>query len=195
MLRKDLRHVTLGFKTVFRDLLPALLAWSSAAREPGHPDDKPFGLLFEALDDLKEGEVYIATRIGTASHYALLGGLMSTRPHHLKAAGAVLDGYVRDAQEIESLGFTIFSRGLYAQGLGARGKVTRYRSSVTIGEVKVEPGDMVYGDCEFVLVIPRAIEQEAVRRVVQMAGTENAVEKTIRGGMGACEAFKKFGVF
>ncbi|TKA80475.1 hypothetical protein B0A55_02323 [Friedmanniomyces simplex] len=158
-----------------------------------HPDDKPFGLLFEALDDLKEGEVYLAT--GNSAHYALFGGLMSTRAQHLKAAGAVLDGYVRDASEIEKLGFTIFSHGLYAQDQGARGKVTHYRCAVTIGDVRVEPGDMVFGDREGVLVVPRDVEQEAVRRAVEKAGTENRVEMAIRDGMGATEAFKKFGVF
>lgn len=56
---------------------------------------KPFGLMFEALDDLKPGEIYIAT--GASLRYALWGGLMSTRATHLKAAGAVLDGYIRDA--------------------------------------------------------------------------------------------------
>lgn len=159
-------------------------------------DDKPFGLLFEALDDLKEGEVYIATGAGSVFHYALFGGLMSTRAQHLKSAGAVLDGYVRDAREIEKLDdFPVFSRGLYAQDQGARGKVTRYRCSITIGKVKVEPGDMVFGDREGVLIIPQDVEQEAVRRAVEKATTESAVEKAIRGGMGASEAFAKFGVF
>nr|WP_272906053.1 hypothetical protein [Escherichia coli] len=54
---------------------------------------KPFGIMFEALDSLKENDVYIAT--GSSLRYALWGGLMSTRAMHLKAAGAVLDGYVR----------------------------------------------------------------------------------------------------
>ncbi|KAK5725404.1 hypothetical protein LTR15_003590 [Elasticomyces elasticus] len=160
------------------------------------PDDKPFGRLFEALDDLKEGEVYIATGAGTVSHYALFGGLMSTRADHLKAAGAVLDGYVRDASEIEELtGFPIFSRGLYAQDQGARGKCTQWRCPITIGKVKINSGDMVFGDREGVLIIPRDVEEEAVRRAVEKATTENAVEKAIRSGMGACEAFEKFGVF
>lgn len=82
---------------------------------------KPFGLMLEALDDLKPGEIYVAT--GASLRYALWGGLMSTRATHLKAAGAILDGYVRDAGEIEALGFSVFCRGLYAQDQGPRGKV------------------------------------------------------------------------
>ena len=165
---------------------------------PG-PDDKPFGLLFEALDDLKEGEVYLATEgpgPGEVSPpYALFGGLMATRARHLKAAGAVLDGYVRDSEEIERLGFTVFSRGLYAQDQGARGRVTAYRCEVKIGEVVVRPGDLVFADCEGVVVIPTAVEEEVVARALEKVGTEGQVESAIKKGMGAAEAYRRFGVF
>src|SRR5690606_25174070 len=52
---------------------------------------KPFGIMFEALDDLRPGEVYICS--GASPRYALWGGLMSTRAMKLGAAGAVVDGY------------------------------------------------------------------------------------------------------
>lgn len=153
---------------------------------------KPFGLMLEALDDLKPGEIYIAT--GASLRYALWGGLMSTRATHLKAAGAILDGYVRDADEIEALGFTVFCRGLYAQDQGPRGKVIDYRCAIEIEGVRIEPGDLLYGDREGVLVIPRAAEAEAIRRAREKASTEGAVAKAIRGGMSACEALATFGV-
>ncbi len=153
---------------------------------------KPFGLMLEALDDLKPGEIYIAT--GASLRYALWGGLMSTRATHLKAAGAILDGYVRDAAEIEALGFTVFCRGLYAQDQRPRGKVIDYRCAIEIDGARIEPGDLLYGDREGVLVIPRAVEQEAVRRAREKANTEGAVAVAIRGGMSACEALARFGV-
>ena len=59
---------------------------------------QPFGLMFQALDDLKPHEVYVAT--GCAPQFALWGGLMTTRALHLKAAGAILDGYSRDTPEV-----------------------------------------------------------------------------------------------
>ncbi|HBT93915.1 MAG TPA: dimethylmenaquinone methyltransferase, partial [Chitinophagaceae bacterium] len=85
---------------------------------------KPFGLLFEALDSLKEDEVYICS--GASPNYALWGGLMSTRAIKLGAAGAVLDGYSRDTNEILELSFPTFSIGTYAQDQGPRGKVIDY---------------------------------------------------------------------
>lgn len=153
---------------------------------------KPFGLMLEALDDLKAGEIYIAT--GSSLRYALWGELMSTRAMHLKAAGAILDGYIRDATLIERLGFTIFSRGLYAQDQGPRGKVIDFRSAIEIGGVRIAPGDLLFGDREGVLVIPCDAEAEAVRRALEKASTESKVGDAIRAGMGAAEAFAKFGV-
>jgi 4-hydroxy-4-methyl-2-oxoglutarate aldolase len=153
---------------------------------------KPFGLMLEALDDLKPGEIYIAT--GGSPRYALWGGLMSTRATHLKAAGAILDGYVRDAEEIERLGFTVFCRGLYAQDQGPRGKVIDYRCAIEIEGVRVEPGDLLFGDREGVIVIPRAAEAEAIRRAREKCSTESAVSVAIKGGMSACDALAKFGV-
>jgi 4-hydroxy-4-methyl-2-oxoglutarate aldolase len=154
---------------------------------------KPFGLMFEALDDLKSGEIYIAT--GASLRYALFGELMATRALHLKAAGVILDGYIRDANQIEELGLPIFSHGLYAQDQGVRGKVIDFRSAIEIDGVRIEPGDLLFGDREGVLVIPRANEREVVEGALEKARTEGEVSKAIKSGMGACEAWNKFGVF
>jgi regulator of RNase E activity RraA len=153
---------------------------------------KPFGLMLEALDDLKAGEIYIAT--GSSLRYALWGELMSTRALHLNAAGAILDGYIRDASLIETLGFTVFSRGLYAQDQGPRGKVIDFRSAIEIDGVRIEPGALLFGDREGVLVIPREAEAEAVQRALAKAETENKVGDAIRTGMSATAALEKFGV-
>jgi regulator of RNase E activity RraA len=154
--------------------------------------NKPFGIMLEALDALKPGEVYIAS--GSSFRYALWGGLMSTRALHLKAAGAVLDGYVRDASEIERLGFPAFCRGVYAQDQGVRGKVIDFRTTIEIEGVRIAPGDLVFADREGVLIIPREAEEEAIARALEKSSTENRVATAIKGGMSACEALATFGV-
>ena len=153
---------------------------------------QPFGLMFQALDDLKPHEVYVAT--GCAPQFALWGGLMTTRALHLKAAGAILDGYSRDTPEVLQLGLPVFSFGGYAQDQGARGKVVDYRVPVEINGVRIEPGDIVFGDLDGVLVIPRRAEEEAIRKALEKASTENRVRDAIAGGMGTVDAFKTFGV-
>lgn len=164
----------------------------------GSPDangplaNKPFGIMMEALDSLAENDVYVAS--GSSFRYALWGGLMSTRAQKLKAAGAVLNGYVRDSWEIEKLGFAVFSRGIYAQDQGPRGKVIDYGCPIEIEGIRVTPGDLIFGDREGVLVIPREAEKEAIERALEKVSTENQVATAIRNGMSACEAFQTFGV-
>ena len=74
---------------------------------------KPFGLMLEALDDLKPGEVYLNT--GSSPRNALWGELMSVRARQLGAAGAVVNGYSRDTAGVLRLNFPTFSWGRYAQ--------------------------------------------------------------------------------
>jgi regulator of RNase E activity RraA len=159
---------------------------------PGTPSRRRFGLMLDALDDLAEGEVYIAT--GGSLTYALWGELMSTRATHLGAAGAVLNGFIRDADGIEALNFPTFCRGLYAQDQGPRGSVIDFRCSVDIDGVRVEPGDLLFGDREGVLVVPRQAERDAIGAALDKVSTENKVADAIRAGMSAREAFDTFGV-
>ena len=161
---------------------------------PGSPGlgGKPFGLVLEALDDLRPNEVYVAT--GGSFRYALWGELMSTRARYLRAAGAVLNGFVRDAAGIEALGFPTFCRGVYAQDQGPRGKVIDFRTPVEIEGVRIAPGDLIFGDREGVLIVPAEVEGEAVAAALAKVSTENKVATAIRGGMSAREAFETFGV-
>jgi regulator of RNase E activity RraA len=153
---------------------------------------RPFGLMLHALDDLKRHEVYIAT--GGSPRYALWGELMSTRAMHLGAAGAVVNGYSRDTRGILELGFPTFSMGRYAQDQGYRGKVVDFRVSIEIECVRIAPGDIVFGDQDGVLIIPKKAEGEAISRALEKAGKENLVKRAIQQGTPTVEAFEKFGV-
>jgi regulator of RNase E activity RraA len=175
--------------------MPVLESNAFAASETaglGPLSRQPFGLLFQALDDLREHEVYLAT--GCTPAFALWGGLMTTRARHLKAAGAVLDGYHRDTPEVLASGMPVFSMGGYAQDQGARGKVVDWRVPVELGGVRVQPGDIVFGDVDGVLVIPKAAEEEAIRRALEKVSAENTVRQAIERGMSTQEAFKTYGV-
>lgn len=153
---------------------------------------KPFGLMFEALDSLGPDDVYICT--GSSPEYALWGGLMSTRALHLGAAGAVLDGYLRDSKEILSLGLPVASRGCYAQDQGPRGKVIDYNVPLTVGRVRVFPGDIVFGDCDGILCVPRVHEVEVIAAALEKVRGESAVRKALEGGMSTVAAFDTFGI-
>ncbi len=153
---------------------------------------KPFGLMFQALDDLKEGEVYICT--GSSPHYALWGELMSTRASKLGAAGAVLDGYSRDTRKVLQMQFPTFSYGSYAQDQGPRGKVIDFRVPIEIGRVRIKPGDIVFGDIDGVCVIPREAEQDVFQAALEKVRKENLVKTAIEKGVSAADAFATYGV-
>ena len=153
---------------------------------------KPFGLMLEALDSLKPGDIYVAA--GGSLKYAMFGELMSTRAKILGANGALVNGYIRDTKGIKALGFPIFGRGKYAQDQGPRGQVIDYNVTVEIAGIRIEPGALLFGDCEGVLVIPKAVEEEAIANSLEKAAMENTVEDAIKGGMSTVEAFKTYGV-
>ena len=152
-----------------------------------------FGLMLRALDDLKPREVYICT--GSSPTYALWGELMSTRAMKLGAAGAVVDGYSRDTRGILALDFPTFSYGRYAQDQGPRGKVIDFRVPIEMtGGVRIEPGDILFGDLDGVCVVPRAAETDVFHAALEKARGEKLVAKAIREGMSAVDAFAKFGI-
>ncbi len=151
-----------------------------------------FGLMFEALDNLQANEVYICT--GASPTYALWGGLMSTRARMLGAAGAVMNGYSRDTNEILELNFPTFSFGGYAQDQGPRGKVVDYRSPIEMDGVRVAPGDIVFGDIDGVCIVPQSAEEAAFTAALEKARGENQVRKALENGMGTVEAFETFGI-
>jgi regulator of RNase E activity RraA len=153
---------------------------------------KPFGLMLEALDDLKKNEVYICS--GASPTYALWGELMATRAKLLGAAGAVVDGYSRDTPGILALDFPCFSYGSYAQDQEPRGKVIDYRIPIRCGQVLVEPGDIIFGDQDGVCVIPKSVEQQVLEKAFEKARTEKTVKMKLEEGMSACEAFARYAV-
>jgi regulator of RNase E activity RraA len=153
---------------------------------------KPFGLMFEALDDLKPGEVYVCA--GASPRYALWGELMGTRAMRLQAAGAVVDGYSRDTRGLLALSFPTFSRGRYAQDQGPRGRVVDFRLPIVLGDVTIRPGDVIFGDLDGVCVVPRAAEAEVFRQALEKVRGEKRVKHALESGTSAREAFDIFGI-
>ena len=115
--------------------------------------DQPYGLLTRALDDLRAGEVYVAT--GGSMRGASWGELMTAAARSRGAVGAVVDAYHRDTPTVLAQDFPVFSRGRYAQDSGPRTKVVDYRSPIEIDGVSITPGDLVFGDLDGVVIVPR----------------------------------------
>ena len=152
---------------------------------------KPFGYMTEALDQLKPNEIYIATG---AHHSALWGELLTASARARGAVGAVLDGYTRDTKAVLEQNFPVFCTGTWAQDSSIRTYVFDYRCDIEIGQVTVHDGDVVFGDVDGVLIIPRAIAPEVIEKALEKAATEKTMRQAIENGMLVTEAFEKFGV-
>lgn len=179
-------------RVVLGRAMPVLEADFFGEADNGKKSSRPFGLMFEALDDLKPGEVYVCA--GASHRYALWGGLMSMRAIQCGAAGAVVHGFHRDTREILRLQFPLASFGSYAQDQAPRGEVVDWRIPIEMDGVRVRPGDVIYGDRDGVLVVPAEAVDEAFARAFEKARGENAVLKALENGMSTVAAFATFGI-
>lgn len=155
------------------------------------PQEKPFGLMTEALDQLEENEIYISTG---AHNSALWGEMLTAASKYRGAVGAVVDGYHRDTPQVLTQDFPVFSKGNWAQDSSIRTYVANFRCTIEIGQVTINDGDIVFGDIDGVLVIPKEIAEEVITKSLQKASEEKVVLKAIQNGMSATEAFAKFGI-
>ena len=136
--------------------------------------------------------IYICT--GSSPSYALVGEIMCTRMKVLKAAGAVVNGFHRDTKGILELDFPCFSYGRYAQDQGPRGKVIDWRVPIEIEGVRINPGDIIFGDLDGVLCIPKEVEEETIKLAYEKATGEKMVAEGIRNGLPAKESWDRYGI-
>ena len=153
---------------------------------------KPFGLLTESLDQLEQGEVYIAS--GGAMRCAYWGEILTVTSKKRGAVGAIVNGYHRDTPMILKQSWPVFSRGRFAQDSSIRTIVSNYRCPLEIEGVWIKPGDLVFADMDGILIIPKEYEEKVVQEALEKAGTEKTVLQKIENGMSSTEAFRKYGV-
>ena len=156
------------------------------------PQKKPFGLLTEALDQLEPGEIYLCS--GGDMRCAYWGELLTATARTRGAAGAVVNGFHRDTPKMLEQNWPVFSRGRFAQDSAVRTQVTDFRCSIEIGGVWAEPGDLVFGDLDGVVVVPRKLQDEVIEKSLEKARKENVVRKAIEAGMSSTAALKKYKV-
>ena len=156
------------------------------------PQKKPFGLLTEALDQLEPGEIYLCS--GGDMRCAYWGELLTATARTRGAVGAVVNGFHRDTPKMLEQNWPVFSRGRFAQDSSVRTQVTDFRCAIEIGGVWIEPGDLVFGDLDGVVVVPKKVQGEVIEKSLEKARKENVVRKAIEAGMSSTAALKKYKV-
>lgn len=154
--------------------------------------ERPFGLMLNALDDLRRNEIYVNT--GCQPRNAMWGEMMATRATRLGARGAIANGYVRDTRGLLRMGFSTFSFGSYGQDSSPRMKVHDFRIPIEIGGIRITPGDILFGDIDGVCVVPAAAEEEIFRKTFEKVRKESLVKKDLEAGVPAVAAYARHGV-
>ena len=158
-----------------------------------HEDPRPYELELQAVDSCQPDDVVIAAAAGSV-HSALWGELLSTASRNTGCVGAIVDGAVRDVVKMRQMQFPVFARATSVYDSLNRQRVIDLDVPVEIAGVRFCPGDLVFADIDGVVVVPREVEGEAIRRAWNKVHAENEVRDAIRGGLKATEAFKKYGV-
>jgi 4-hydroxy-4-methyl-2-oxoglutarate aldolase len=137
-----------------------------------HEDPRPYELELRAVDSCQPDEVMICAA-GGSLHSALWGELLSTASRNTGCAGAIVDGAVRDVDKMRAMSFPVFARGTSVYDSMHRHRVIDLDVVVEIGGVRFTPGDLVFADRDGVVVVPQAVETEAMARAWQNVHDEN----------------------
>ncbi|HEV7216059.1 MAG TPA: RraA family protein [Chloroflexota bacterium] len=157
------------------------------------PKADPYRLEIEAVDSLKAGDVLLAST-GPSTRTCFWGELLSTAARGRGARGAVIDGYVRDVRRIEAMAFPVFAAGMSPVDSAGRSMVVEYGGPIACGGVVVQEGDLVVGDSDGLVVVPRAVEAEVIRRALEKVEGENRTRAALEQGLTLTEVYAKYGV-
>jgi regulator of RNase E activity RraA len=156
-------------------------------------DRNPYELEIRLVDDLKAGEVCVLA-CGASGRIAPWGGLLTTASLARGAAGCLTDGCCRDVKSIRARGFPVFCGGIAPLDSKGRGEVVEIDGAVEVAGVLVRSGDLVFGDADGVVVVPREIEREAFAAALDKLAGESRTEEALAKGETLGAVFKRYGV-
>lgn len=157
------------------------------------PGDNPYALEIALVDDLEPGDVAVLG-CGGSTRIAPWGELLSTAARARGAAGCLTDGFVRDIKFIRQMKFPVFHGGIAPLDSKGRGKVAEIDVPIRCGGVAVAPGDLVVGDADGVIVVPRAVEAVALDKAFAKVRGENDTRDELARGAKLADVFARHGI-
>ena len=157
------------------------------------PAINPYEREIELIDGLQADEVVVLA-CGDSGRIAPWGELLTTACLARKAAGCVTDGLVRDIRQIAQMRFPVFHGGVGPLDSKGRGKVMEIEVPVMCAGVLVRPQDLVVGDADGVVVIPREVEEKVVALAIEKVSGENDTREALRAGESLASVFQRFGI-
>lgn len=153
----------------------------------------PYELEIALIDSLQPGDIPVFACSNTA-RVAPWGELLSTAASARKAAGALMDGCVRDIKPIRAMGFPVFHGGIAPLDSKGRGTIMAIDVPIECGGVAVATGDLVFGDADGVVVIPRAAEEEVLRLAFEKIAGERNTLRDLQRGDTLGDVFARYGI-
>ena len=153
----------------------------------------PYELEIKLIDDLKKGEVCVLACSGNP-RIAPWGELLSTASKTRGAAACVTDGLVRDIRAIRKMKFPVFAGGIGPLDSKGRGTVAAIDVPVDVAGVHILPGDLVFGDADGIVVIPKAREDEVLKLAFKKISGEKNTLRDLQAGQSLGSVFAKYGI-
>jgi regulator of RNase E activity RraA len=164
-----------------------------AVCEPGPDNENPYELEIQLIDDIKPGEIPI---LGCAGNLRIApwGELLTTATKMRGGVGCVTDGLCRDVRIIRELKFPVFCGGIGPLDSRGRGKMQEIDRPIECGGVRVRSGDIVFGDVDGVVVIPREIEEEVIDAAFKKVDGENRSRAELLNGRLLADVYATYGI-
>ena len=156
--------------------------------------DNPYEVEIALVDDLKPNDVVVLACNGPTERIAPWGELLSTASMARGASGCVTDGLVRDVKQIRAMRFPMFHGGIGPLDTKGRARMVERDVPVDCAGVAVRSGDIVFGDCDGVVVIPRQRESEVLALALEKVSGENQSRDALRRGELLGDVFKRLGI-
>jgi 4-hydroxy-4-methyl-2-oxoglutarate aldolase len=156
------------------------------------PAGTPPGTVGDYIDEIAPGSVVVLDN-GGRENATVWGDILTWVAHRRGVAGTVIDGACRDIQVSLELGYPIFSRSHSMRTGKDRVQVEAMNGPVNIGDARVHPGDLMRGDADGVLVIPRALEDRVLTAAEEIDAVEQKIRQAVSEGQTLTEARKGLG--
>lgn len=156
------------------------------------PAGSPPGTVGDYIDDVPPGSVIVLDN-GGRDNATVWGDILTEIAHRRGIAGTVIDGICRDVALCMELNYPVFSKDHWMRTGKDRVQVEATGIPVNIGDARVSPGDIVKGDADGVVIIPREHEALVLDTAEAIDSAEARVRAAVRGGMRLDEARKAHG--
>lgn len=155
--------------------------------------EEPYKGEIDAVDSLKKNDVLVACT-NRSTRTGFWGELLSTASRARGARGAVIDGFTRDVRKIIEMRFPVFATGVKPVNSKGRSMVIDYNCPVECGDVLVNPGDIVFGDMDGVVVIPKEVADEVISKALEKVEKEDLTRKALLEGRLLGDVYAEYGV-